>query len=60
MKTVITLQLTIVLLLSTTYVVNAYKLMQCDFESPYKEEIIYGIGAVTPFSIVTVWYNKED
>lgn len=46
----------IVLFLLTCWVINANKFFQCDFEGPWKEEIVHGIGLVfPPTSIFTVW-----
>ena len=42
-----------------SYIGNGVKLINCDFEAPYKEEVVYGIGVVAaPLSLITVWYNK--
>lgn len=38
-----------------TWLVNLYKLTQCDFASPWKEEIIHIVGLVPTFSWVTCW-----
>ena len=36
--------------------VNLYKLLMCDFEAPFREEIIYAIGVfIPPASLITVW-----
>jgi hypothetical protein len=38
------------------FIVNAVKLIQCDFDAPYKEEVIHAIGIfVPPVSWVTCW-----
>lgn len=39
------------------WLINAVKLVKCDFDAPYKEEIIHAIGLlVPPASIVTAWF----
>lgn len=39
------------------YVNNIIDLFACDFEAPFKEEIIHLIGlAIPPASIITCWY----
>ena len=38
---------TLVILLGS-YVWNAVELTQCDFEAPYRCEIVHGIGVVVP------------
>jgi hypothetical protein len=36
---------------------NLYRLATCDFESPYKCEVIHAIGvAIPPAAIVTAWF----
>jgi hypothetical protein len=32
-------------------------LIHCDFSSPWKAEILYGIGAVTGFGAIFGWFN---
>lgn len=39
---------------------NAYKLTQCDFESPFKCEIVHGIGVFGPLSLFTVWSDTDS
>lgn len=39
--------------------VNAYKFVGCDFEAPYKGEIIHGAGLLGPISAVTVWFDDK-
>lgn len=54
------LALIIVLLLCAPWLINAYKLTQCDFESDYKCEILHGAGLVLPpFSFITVWFSAD-
>jgi len=36
------------------------KLTKCDFEAPYKEEILYGVGIVPPFGVVIAFMDVED
>lgn len=38
---------------------NAYRLTLCDFEAPYKCEVIHTIGVVVPpAAVVTVWFGE--
>lgn len=40
---------------------NAYKLSECDFASPYKCEVMHGIGVfIPPLSVVTVWFDTDE
>ena len=31
------------------YIANVVKLLQCDFQAPYKSEVIRGVGIFVPF-----------
>lgn len=38
--------------------INLYKFTQCDFKGPeFKEEILYGIGILSPICVVTAWMD---
>lgn len=37
-----------------SYIVNAVQFFMCDFDAPYKEEIIKGVGLLG-LSFITVW-----
>ena len=46
---------------SGCWFVNAYKLTQCDFESPYKCEAIHAAGLIgAPLAAVTVWFDPKE
>jgi len=48
-------------ILFAPWVVNAVKLVDCDFESPYKCEAIHAIGVfIPPASYVTVWFGTDS
>ena len=39
---------------------NVTKFLSCDFQAPYKCEVVHGIGVVIPpVSIITVWIEAE-
>lgn len=45
------------------YVVNAIQFATSDFERPYKQEVIKGLGLVPPFILMTsvaVWFNFDE
>jgi hypothetical protein len=42
------------------YVVNIDKFFRCDFQAPYKTEIIRGIGIISPLGCITGWIKIED
>ena len=40
-----------------TYIINLVQLFNCDFDAPYKDELIKGIGALfPPLNCITVWF----
>lgn len=39
---------------------NIYKLAKCDFEAPYKAEIIRGIGIIPPVGAILGYCNISD
>jgi len=39
------------------WIVNAIKFINCDFEAPYKQEIIHAAGLIPYISVITVWYE---
>ena len=44
------------LFFAVCWIVNLVKLLRCDFDAPYREEIIHAIGlVVAPASIITCW-----
>ena len=47
----------IVLVVGIGWVKNVIKLSDCDFEAPYKAEIIHGVGLIPPVGMVTGWLN---
>jgi len=52
--------LLLVLVYLGSYVVNIIRFTQCDFEAPYKGEIIHLVGIIIPgASLVTVWIDAD-
>jgi hypothetical protein len=42
------------------WITNVVKLVNTDFESPYKYEVIHAVGIfVPPASVITVWFSEE-
>jgi len=37
-----------------------WKFVECDFEKPYKAEIIYGVSAFTGVGSVVGWFSIDD
>ena len=40
--------------------INAYRLAKCDFQSPYKGEVVHGIGIFFPTFIITAWSDWDN
>jgi hypothetical protein len=38
------------------WIVNVVKLVNCDFEGPWKDEIIHAIGLIGPAAGITAWF----
>jgi hypothetical protein len=47
------------LTIGTSWIVNFYKLTQCDFAAPYQGEGIHAVGIIPVASLVTVWFNHK-
>ena len=47
--------LLILMAIATGWIMNIIKLSNCDFEAPYKCEVIHGIGIVPPVGMITGW-----
>ena len=45
--------------LAFAWVSNIVKLMDCDFTSPYKCEVIHGVGIIPPVSLITAWFGTD-
>ena len=42
------------------WIVNINKFSQCDFESPYKCEMVHAIGLVPIAATITAWFSFEE
>lgn len=42
-----------------SWATNFYKLTECDFNEPYKCEVIHGVGVIPPFAFVTAWFSID-
>ena len=40
-----------------TWSICVYRFASCDFEAPYKAEVLYGISLATPACWVTAWID---
>jgi hypothetical protein len=50
-------QLLIVLVIGAGWVMNIVKLADCDFEAPYKAEVIHAVGIIPPVGMITGWLD---
>lgn len=57
MKQILIGWLVLVLVIGTGWVKNIIKLSSCDFEAPYKAEVIHGIGIIPPVGMITGWLD---
>lgn len=39
------------------YILGIVKFVRCDFDAPYKAEVLYGIGIVTGYNVILGWIN---
>ena len=50
----------VLLIFGLPYILNLNKLSNCDFESPYRCEVIHGIGIIPLVSMITVWFGTDE
>ncbi len=55
MKTILAVQVFLILAIGSGWVLNIYKLTHCDFEAPYKAEVLHGVGLFPLVGMVTGW-----
>jgi hypothetical protein len=53
MKIIMGIGLAIVIICFTGWIKNIVKLSNCDFEAPYKCEVIHAVGIIPPVGAVT-------
>jgi len=51
--------LVLMIFVISCWIGNVIRLVQCDFEAPYKGEIIHTLGLAPGISLVTVWFNDK-
>lgn len=49
----------ILTIIGISWVMNLKRLSACDFNAPYRCEVIHGLGIVPMFSVVTVWFDSD-
>lgn len=50
----------VVMIRIVLWVVNFTKLTRCDFQSPWKCELIHGIGLFSPVQMIAVWFGTDE
>lgn len=53
-------QIIILAVIASCWIVNFVKFTKCDFKEPYKYEVIHVVGLVPGFSVVTCWFPSEE
>jgi hypothetical protein len=48
------------LFICISWIVNIVKLVQCDFDSPYKEEAVRGIGLIPIVAPFVAWQDFNE
>lgn len=56
-KNIIILQIVIAFVIGFGWVKNIIKLTECDFEAPYKAEVVHAAGLIPPIGAITGWMN---
>jgi len=51
------LPLVLLLVVAAGWVKNVIKLSNCDFEPPYKCEVVHAIGIIPPVGMITGWMD---
>jgi hypothetical protein len=54
---IIALSVLIIVVVGTGLVKNLIKLTECDFEAPYKAEVIHTVGLIPPVGMITGWLD---
>lgn len=52
--------LVVVLFVGGAFIKNIANFCSCNFEAPYKAEVLYGAGIFTPTFLVTAFMDIED
>lgn len=56
---VIVAPIALVLYVTCCWVVNIFKLFECDFSAPWKGEIIHALGIIPILAPFTVWFDDK-
>lgn len=56
-KEILLVQGLILIIIGTGWIQNLIKLSECDFQAPYKCEIVHTVGLIPPVGMVTGWID---
>ena len=59
MKSITIISLLVAALIAGSWVTNLVKLFNCDFEGPYRCEVIHAAGILPPVALVTAWLPSD-
>ena len=51
---------TVVAVFAGLYIANIVKFSRCDFEAPFKCEVLHGAGLLPPLAPFTVWFGDDS
>ena len=57
MKGIMIFGAVVVAVVAVGWVKNVIKLANCDFEAPYRAEVIHAVGLIPPVGMVTGWLD---
>lgn len=57
MKGMIIFVVVVISVVSVGWVKNVIKLANCDFEAPYKAEVVHLVGLIPPVGMITGWLD---
>jgi hypothetical protein len=53
--------MSIIISVPVAWCFNVAKLIDCDFKTPYRCEVMHSIGtALPPLSVITVWFATDE
>ena len=60
MKTLVLLYLSAFIWMIVSWLINVGALLKCDFQVPYKGEVIHAVGLFfPPAAVITVWFLDD-
>jgi hypothetical protein len=59
MRSIFLLPFVFFILFLLSWIANFVKLTDCDFQAPYRCEIIHGAGIIPPIAPIAVWFGTD-